>query len=65
MGMFIIFIVLLIALAFAESSWGFDSRDGIHSTEWWRWARRPDASFEQVVLRSDGAQFLHTQDQTD
>ena len=65
MVMFIIFIVLLIALAYVESSCGFDSRDGIDSTEWWRWARRPDASFEQVVLRSDGAQFLHTQDQTE
>lgn len=34
MAMLIIFLVLLIALAFAANFWGFDSRDGIDSPEW-------------------------------
>jgi hypothetical protein len=34
MATFIIFLGLLIVLALAAMRWGFDSRDGIESTEW-------------------------------
>jgi sensor domain CHASE-containing protein len=43
MAMFIIFLVLLIALAFAANRWGFDSRDGIDSLEWQKRMNRNSA----------------------
>lgn len=36
MIMFIIFVALLIALGFAATRWGFDSRDGLDSQDWQR-----------------------------
>jgi hypothetical protein len=34
MMIFIIFVVLLVTLDFAAMRWGFDSRDGLDSSEW-------------------------------
>jgi hypothetical protein len=36
MMMFLIFVALLFTLDFAAMRWGFDSRDGLNSSEWQR-----------------------------
>ncbi len=40
---FIIFLVLLLALALAANRWGFDSRDGFDSLEWQKRMNRNSA----------------------
>jgi sensor domain CHASE-containing protein len=44
MAMFLIFLVLLVVLAFAATRWGFDSRDKLDSPEWQRRADRIGSS---------------------
>jgi sensor domain CHASE-containing protein len=41
---FIIFLVLLIALALVAMRWGFDSRDRLDSPEWQRRVQRTGSS---------------------
>lgn len=36
MIMLILFVALLVVLGLASMRWGFDSRDGVDSTEWQR-----------------------------